>query len=225
MERKGSFFPARLGFLGSLGMLALMGACVSGSIANGTNQHGNSGSQAGSDVQSPSGGDPDPTSTGQQPGGTDGGNTAQAPTALPEEQGCTSDSPGPRLMRRLTAGEFAASIVDLFGGDKTVPLSEVFNDSRVLGFTVDSDTLRVQDLNADQLMTNAEAVANWAVTTQLDKLKTLATCSTHDLGCGKLFIKNFGRKAFRTAVPDARRYLQHQVVHGRGGLCNGRVHR
>src|SRR6478736_4404556 len=203
MERKGSFFPARLGFLGSLGMLALMGACVSGSIANGTNQHGNSGSQAGSDVQSPSGGDPDPTSTGQQPGGTDGGNTAQAPTALPEEQGCTSDSPGPRLMRRLTAGEFAASIVDLFGGDKTVPLSEVFNDSRVLGFTVDSDTLRVQDLNADQLMTNAEAVANWAVTTQLDKLKTLATCSTHELSCGKLFIKNFGRKAFRTAVPDA----------------------
>jgi hypothetical protein len=106
-------------------------------------------------------------------------------------------------MRRLTAGEFAASIADLFG-DKTAPVSQVFNDSRVLGFTVDSDTLRVQDLNADQLMTNAEAVANWAVTTdaQLSKLKQLATCSTHDANCAKLFIKNFGRKAFRTAIPD-----------------------
>src|SRR6478609_10444639 len=203
MERKGSFFPARLGFLGSIGMLALLGACVSGSIANGTNQHGNTGSQAGSDVQSPSGGDPDPTSTGQQPGGTDGGNTAQAPTALPEEQGCTSDSPGPRLMRRLTAGEFAASIVDLFGGDKTVPISEVFNDSRVLGFTVDSDTLRVQDLNADQLMTNAEAVADWAVMTKPAVLTQITQqCSMLSADCAKKFIQGFGRRAFRRAIAD-----------------------
>ena len=81
----------------------------------------------------------------------------------------------------------------------------MFNDSRVLGFTVDSSTLRVQDLNADQLMTNAEAVASWAVSTpaQLAQLTQLATCSTHDTNCAKLFIKNFGRKAFRTAIPDS----------------------
>ncbi|HEX2669510.1 MAG TPA: DUF1592 domain-containing protein [Polyangiaceae bacterium] len=190
-------------------MLALTGACVSGSLANGTNQHGSNGSQAGGDSQSPGGGQT-PGGNGQQPGGgstgsgsNGNGSTAQAPTALPAEQDCTSNSPGPRLMRRLTAAEFAASIADLFG-DKTAPVAQVFNDSRVLGFTVDADTLRVQDLNADQLMTNAEAVANWAVTTdaQLSKLKQLATCSSHDTNCAKLFIKNFGRKAFRTAIPD-----------------------
>jgi hypothetical protein len=205
LERKSSFFPARFGFLAAMGMLALTGACVSGSLANGSNQHGSNGSQAGGDAQSPGDGQT-PGGNGQLPPGSTAGSGStgvQAPTALPEEQACTSNSPGPRLMRRLTAGEFAASIADLFG-DKSAPVAQVFNDSRVLGFTVDSDTLRVQDLNADQLMTNAEAVANWAVTNdaQLSKLKQLATCSTHDTNCAKLFIKNFGRKAFRTAIPD-----------------------
>jgi hypothetical protein len=201
LERKSSFFPARFGFVGAIGMLALTGACVSGSVTNGSNQHG-SGSQAGSDSQSPGGGEI-PGGNGEQPGGgsAGGGSTVQAPTALPAEQECKSASPGPRVMRRLTAGEFAASVADLFG-DKSAPVAQVFNDSRVLGFTVDSGSLLVQDLNADQLMSNAEAVANWAVTTQLSKLTQLATCSTHDAACSKLFVKNFGRKAFRTAVAD-----------------------
>ncbi|HYQ40788.1 MAG TPA: DUF1588 domain-containing protein [Polyangiaceae bacterium] len=173
---------------------------MSGSIANGTNHNGN-GSQAGGDSQTP-GGEQPAGPGGQQPGGGGGGNAAQAPTALPTESACSAPgSPGPRVMRRLTAGEFAASITDLFG-DKSVPIAQVFNDTRVLGFTVDSDTLLVQDLNADQLMTNAEAVANWAVTAQLEQLKQLATCSTHDANCAKLFIKNFGRKAFRSAIAD-----------------------
>jgi hypothetical protein len=104
-------------------------------------------------------------------------------------------------LRRLSAKEFAASIADLFGG-KAAPVSPVFNDLRVLGFTVDS-SLQVKDLNADQLMSNAEAVASWAVSdAQLPGLTQLATCSTHDQSCGKLFVKNFGRKAFRTAIPD-----------------------
>jgi len=175
---------------------------VSGSIANGTNHNNGNGSQAGGDSQTPGGEQPSGPD-GQQPGGAGGGNTTQAPTALPTESACsTPGSPGPRVMRRLTAGEFAASIADLFG-DKTVPIAQVFNDTRVLGFTVDSDSLLVQDLNADQLMTNAEAVANWAVTNQLEPLKQLATCSTHDANCAKLFIKNFGRKAFRTAIADS----------------------
>jgi len=200
LERKSSLFPARLGFLGAIGALALTSACVSGSIANGTNHNGN-GSQAGGDSQTP-GGEQPAGPGGQQPGGGGGGNAAQAPTALPTESACSAPgSPGPRVMRRLTAGEFAASITDLFG-DKSVPIAQVFNDTRVLGFTVDSDTLLVQDLNADQLMTNAEAVANWAVTAQLEQLKQLATCSTHDANCAKLFIKNFGRKAFRSAIAD-----------------------
>jgi hypothetical protein len=192
--------------LGAIGALALMSACVSGTLADGPSQPADVGSSAGA------------TSSGQPPGaipGTGAGSAGSeaippgggvpsvpAPTALPEEKACsTPGSPGPRLVRRLTAAEFAASIADLFG-DKATPVAQVFNDSRVLGFTVDSNILRVQDLNADQLMTNAEAVASWAVQTKLSQLTQLSTCSTNDANCAKLFIKNFGRKAFRTAIAD-----------------------
>jgi len=126
-----------------------------------------------------------------------------APTGLPVESACTTPgSVGPRVVRRLTATEFAQSIADLFG-DKATPVAPVFNDTRVLGFAVDASQLRVKDLNADQLMTNAEAVANWAVTAKLPQLTQLATCSSLDANCGKSFVKNFGRKAFRTALPDS----------------------
>jgi hypothetical protein len=204
LERKSSFFPARLAFLGAFGALALTGACVSGTIIDSKKQHAD-GAQGGGNGTSP-GNLPGAGADGQQPTGSAGsGAIVTAPTALPTENACsTPGSPGPRVVRRLTAGEFAASIGDLFG-DKTVPVAEVFNDSRVLGFTVDSNTLRVQDLNADQLMTNAEAVANWVVSTpaQMTQITQLATCSTHDANCAKLLIKNFGRKAFRTAIADS----------------------
>jgi hypothetical protein len=171
---------------------ALVGCSAEGGKGGATPSHGGSGS-----TQTMSSG-------GQSQASGGAGSTVAAPTALPAENACSAPgSPGPRVLRRLTATEFSSSIADLFG-DKMAPVTEVFSDSRVLGFTVDSDSLRVQDLNADQLMTNAEAVANWAVTTpaQLSRLTQLATCSTHDANCAKLFVKNFGRKAFRTAIPD-----------------------
>jgi len=179
---------------------------VSGSLTGTASQRGD-GAQGGGSSQAPGqAGQSAAGTAAQQPPGSagDGATTEQAPTALPAENACSNPgSPGPRVLRRLTAGEFAASIADLFG-DKSAPVAQVFNDSRVLGFTVDSSTLRVQDLNADQLMTNAEAVANWVVTTpaQLTQLTQLATCSSHDANCAKLLVKNFGRKAFRTAIPD-----------------------
>jgi hypothetical protein len=188
----------RFGFLGGIGALALATACTA-TIDGGSKQNGTA-------TVAPQGG------SGNTPGGSVGGQqqnsagsgttTPAAPTTLPAESSCsTPGSPGPRVLRRLTAGEFAASIADLFG-DKAAPVAQVFNDSRVLGFTVDSNTLRVQDLNADQLMTNAEAVASWAVSSKLQQLTQLATCSTHDANCAKLFVKNFARKAFRTAIAD-----------------------
>ncbi|HKO50265.1 MAG TPA: DUF1588 domain-containing protein [Polyangiaceae bacterium] len=198
--------------LSLLGALTLISACVSGSVAGGPNGSGPSGngpsgngnsSQAGADGQNQG----QSGNTGEQPppGKAGGGSTTVVPpAALPTETACDSamDSPGPRVLRRLTAKEFAASIVDLFG-DKAVPVAPVFNDVRVLGFTVDSSTLLVKELNADQLMTNAEAVASWAVSaSQLPRVTQLATCSAHDQNCAKLLVKNFGRKAFRTAIPD-----------------------
>jgi len=199
--RPRSFAP-RLRFLGAIGALALTSACVSGAIGDAPNQRGET-SQGGGSSQVP-GGNGQGSTAGSQPQGTAGTGVQNAPTGLPTESACsTPGSPGPRVLRRLTASEFAASIADVFG-DKSAPVAQVFNDSRVLGFTVDSSTLRVQDLNADQLMTNAEAVAAWAVSApKLSQLTQLATCSTLDANCAKLFIKNFGRKAFRTAIPDS----------------------
>jgi hypothetical protein len=203
MQRKTSF-PPRLGFFGAIGALALTSACTA-TIEGGSN-HDDNGVAVGSGASPGMGSTPGNGSSGQQPGGSTGGSsgstTPPAPTTLPVESACsTPGSPGPRVLRRLSASEFTASIGDLFG-DRTAPVAEVFNDARVLGFTVDSNTLRVQDLNADQLMTNAEAVATWAVGSKLQQLQQLATCSSHDDNCAKLFVKNFGRRAFRTAIAD-----------------------
>lgn len=180
---------SQLAFIAAFGVLAP--ACVSGTIAGDSHRDTGGSAQAGSGAQG---------SAGQ------GGSSSGPPpaTSIPAESACGSaPSPGPRVLRRLTAKEFASSIADVFG-DKTVPVSAVFNDSRVLGFTVDS-SLQVKDLNADQLMTNAESVAGWAVSqAQLPRLTQLANCSTHDQACAKAFVKAFGRKAFRMPVPDAR---------------------
>jgi len=206
-ERKSSFFPARLGFLGAIGVLSLT-ACVSGTLTGSSNQQQGNNAQAGAGAGLPGGGQGSGqgagTGTESPPVGTAGSGAVQAPTALPTESACSSPgSPGPRVLRRLTASEFAASIADLFG-DKTAPVAQVFNDTRVLGFTVDSNALRVQDLNADQLMTNAEGVANWVVSTpaQMSRITQLSGCSSFDANCAKQFVKNFGRKAFRTAITD-----------------------
>jgi hypothetical protein len=212
MQRKSSF-PPRLGFVGAIAALALTSACTA-TIDGGPNADdrsspvgvGSGSSQGTGNVGSTPGNGAGGQQSGSN-GSTGGGSTTPPPTSLPAESACSTTgataagSPGPRVLRRLTATEFAASIGALFG-DTNAPVAEVFNDSRVLGFTVDASTLRVQDLNADQLMTNAEAVATWAVTSKLPQLQQLATCSSHDDNCAKLFVKNFGRKAFRTAIPD-----------------------
>jgi hypothetical protein len=201
MDRSSSYL-LRLRLLAA-GACALTAACTA-TIDGGSQQNGagvvspQTGGSSGSSL-------PGGTAGGQQTssGGAGSGSSAPAaaPTSLPAESTCTSASPGPRVLRRLTASEFAASIGDLFGDRAGAPVAQVFNDSRVLGFTVDSSTLRVQDLNADQLMTNAEAVASWAVSSKLQQLQQL-TCSTHDESCAKVFVQKFGRRAFRTNIGD-----------------------
>ncbi|HEY3256282.1 MAG TPA: DUF1588 domain-containing protein, partial [Polyangiaceae bacterium] len=200
---RSNFFPARFGLLAAIGALSLLSACVSGSITSSGHRDGNGAAQGGGSAAA-QGGDGQGATPGQPQGNAGSGQSAATQTGLPTPQACaTPGSPGPRVLRRLTAAEFAASIPDLFG-DSTAPVAEVFNDTRVLGFTVDAATLQVADLNADQLMTNAEAVATWAVTNpnKLAQLQQQATCSTNDASCAKLFVKSFGRKAFRTAIAD-----------------------
>jgi hypothetical protein len=149
---------------------------------------------------------PGPTGTagagnGSGPGGA-GGVTMlpPLPSNIPAETACVDNRPGPRVLRRLNAAQFAATIADLFG-DSAAPVASVFNDPSVLGFSVDSNALLVQGLNADQLMTNAETIAAWAVATHLAQI---TGCSSTDAACPEAFIRGFGRRAFRAPLSDAR---------------------
>ena len=64
------------------------------------------------------------------------------PDALPNEKACTSSVPGPRMIRRLTALEFAASIHTLFNDTaNAAPVGAVFSDPLILGFSVDANAL------------------------------------------------------------------------------------
>src|SRR4051812_36451660 len=110
-------------------------------------------------------------------------------TALPAASACKTNSPGPRALRRLTAAEYQATLQDLFG-DPAIPLTSVFSDPTVLGFSVDSHALVVQGLGAQQLMDQAESLAHWAVTNHLDKL---TSCTSNDATCRQAFIRDFGK--------------------------------
>lgn len=132
-------------------------------------------------------------------GGSSSGAGTPPVTSLPAASPCRSDSPGPRALRRLTAGEYAATIKDLLG-DPNVPLTTVFNDPTVLGFSRDNHALVVQGLVGQQLMDQAEAVAHFAVTSHLDRL---SSCTTMDATCRQSFIRGFGKRAHRAPLSDA----------------------
>src|SRR3569623_1053073 len=148
-------------------------------------------------------------STGSNPGsggnsGSGGDTTLPAPpSALPAEQACMTNSPGPRMLRRLSASEFAATINDLFGKDGSIPTATVFQDPTVLGFGVDAGSLLVQDLNADQLESNAEAIASWA-TSPSSVLSKITPCQTTAAACQTQFIQQFGKLAFRSPLSTDR---------------------
>ena len=172
----------------------------------GANQ-GTGGANQGRGGANPTGGStPIAGSSGTAGMGTGGNAAIVPPDALPNEKACTGSVPGPRMIRRLTASEFAASIHTLFNDTaNAVPVGAVFSDPLILGFSVDANALLVQELNASQLMDNAEAVAAWAAST-MSRLTAFGNCSTLDATCAGKFVTAFGSKAFRTklATSDAR---------------------
>ncbi|MEM9194500.1 MAG: DUF1595 domain-containing protein, partial [Myxococcota bacterium] len=117
---------------------------------------------------------------------------------LPEIQ---CDTVGPRLVRRLTAGQYRESLLQLFGNDPNVPDAEVLTDPARLGFHVDAREAVVRDLGAQQLMVHAEKVAAWAVE---QKLGQVAGCQNFDdSGCRRSFIEDFGLRAYRHPLENA----------------------
>jgi hypothetical protein len=164
-------------------------------VAGSSNPTGGSNPNGGSNVTGRGGS----TSTGAGGGPV----IVPPPDALPKEKACSSSVPGPRMLRRLSASEFAASIRTLFNDTaNAAPLSTVFSDPVTLGFSVDGSTLLVQELNASQLMDNAEAVASWAASS-MSRLTAFGNCSTLDATCAGKFVTAFGTKAFRTKLASS----------------------
>lgn len=135
--------------------------------------------------------------TGTSPGQDVAG--AAPITSLPPASACRTSSPGPRALRRLTAAEYSATLRDLLG-DPSLPLTSVFSDPTVLGFSVDSHALVIQGLGAQQLMDQAESVAHFAVANHLAQL---TSCTSTDAACRQTFIRQFGKRAHRAPLSDA----------------------
>src|SRR5690606_30870710 len=127
-------------------------------------------------------------STGSGVNGTNGGGDP----SVPETPLAACDTPGPRLIRRLTGAQYANTLKQLLG--EGFPVEEVLSDPAVNGFHVDADAALVSDLTAELLMNYAERAAAWTIENQSWKL---ANCNNHDPSCHEQVIRQFGRRAFR----------------------------
>ena len=186
------------------------GSGTAGNGGPGTAGNGGTGTGNGSGTGNSSG-TSGATGTGGAATGTGGGTVMTLPSALSNPQPCTTaGTPAPRKLWRLTGAELTASIRSIFGDTAAAaPITTVFNDPTTLGFSIDANSLLVQDLNASQLEDNAEAVAAWAASA--GKLAQFASCASSTSGapaatCATQFVQAFGRLAFRTtlAASDAR---------------------
>jgi hypothetical protein len=188
----------------------------SSSGSGGSSSSGNGGSSSsgsGGSSSSGNGGSSSSGNGGSSSSGTGGANAPDGGVIIPPSTLAAPDpcqggkTPGPRKLWRLTADEFAASIRTIFGDTaKAAPLATVFSDPATLGFSVDANSLLVQDLNASQLEDNAEAIAAWAASA--GKLSQFASCASSTSGspqssCATSFIQAFGKAAFRTTLASS----------------------
>jgi hypothetical protein len=133
------------------------------------------------------------------------------PTTISGDQKCVAGKPGPRMLRRLTSEQLDNSVRDLFHSE-TAPKNDVFNDPQVLGFTGDASALLVRDLGSQQLMSFAEQVAHWAVSTLA---ADIAPCNQMTADCRKQFITTFGQRAFRQPL-DATKVARYEQLFATG---------
>jgi Protein of unknown function (DUF1588)/Protein of unknown function (DUF1592)/Protein of unknown function (DUF1587)/Protein of unknown function (DUF1595)/Cellulose binding domain len=111
----------------------------------------------------------------------------------------------PRLLRRLTHDEYAASVGDLFNVD--VDPASFAADPVVDGFRNDAEALVVTDLLAEQYRSTAESVGD-----QVD-LGLLLACDRSvrgDAGCAAAVIEDLGFEVFRRPLTqvDIDAYLE-----------------
>jgi hypothetical protein len=176
-----------------------MALACTGQIDDGTGRgpgsNGGRGNNGGGSPNDPGKPD-DPGKTPDMPG-SDG---LEPPATISTGGKCVAGKPGPRMLRRLSAEQLDNTVRDLFK-NASAPKSDVFNDPQVLGFTGDANALVVRDLSSQQLMSYADQVARWAVTTVGAEL---SPCTQMTPECRTQFVKQFGLRAFRQPLPDAR---------------------
>lgn len=191
----------------SVGPLDGQGGSVSGpGTGTGSGQvqgDGTSSTPGGGAAQDGSGTGTNTGDTASPGSGSTDGNPSDSPNGGPA--GSTSElelancnTPGPRLIRRLTATQYENTLDALVG--EGAPTEVVLSDPAVLGFHVDADAPLVSDLTAELLMNYAERVSAWAVE---NRIHQLTPCTSHDPGCHRQFIETFGRRAFRQPPTQA----------------------
>ena len=120
------------------------------------------------------------------------------PPATPLEDCAT---PGPRLVRRLSAAQYRNSLADLFQDENLPSADTPLQDPAIMGFRIDADAPVVADLGAELLMNYAETIAAWAVK---NKKYQISNCSNHDASCWRQFIQSFGTKIHREPLSEER---------------------
>jgi hypothetical protein len=136
-------------------------------------------------------GDPAETSGAESQGGP-------APVGLVSD--CTTLSPGPSTLRRLTRFEYNNTVSDLLG-DTTGPASRFPPEEQSLGFDNDTTVLRVPTLLAESYVTAAQDLTDRSLTdvarfTGCDPA-VLAGNAVSEQACAATFITSFGQRAFR----------------------------
>jgi len=160
---------------------------------------GSAGTGGGTGVVAPSGGK----------GGSEPPGPGNPPGAGGTENACATPNPGTAPLRRLSNAEYENTLTDLFDADPA--LSAVLADAvrampaeaESLGFRNNAELLTVQSLVAQKYMDAAERIAAAAATTS-----GLLPCEPEageELECGKAFIADFGRRAYRRPLTDAER--------------------
>jgi hypothetical protein len=156
------------------------------------------------------------------PSCTDGGAPPSDASMPDDPTRCTTVTPGPRALRRLTPHEYDRTVLDLTGVASN--FGERFAaDPVVDGFSNDAASLVVSPLLAEQLRVAAESIATDAARS-LARVSPCAPASPTDAVCARRFVETFGARAFRRPMgaDEVQRYLAlHQSIAMTEGFAEG----
>jgi hypothetical protein len=126
------------------------------------------------------------------------GNTKSEP---PGPTGAVGPAPQPVPIRRLTTGEYASSVADLFPGF-TMPQFSLLQDPKVLGFTNFSSSQTGSLVWAEQYEAAAEAIAK-LVAADPTMLTGCDAAVKGEVACAQPYLFDLAKRAYRRPLTDA----------------------